>query len=112
MHPKEAKEKLAALLISRYHSAQAAQDAKSAFEKVFKYKETPQAIPEYKIHKPAKILDILAESGLLKSKNEARRLIQQKAVTFRDEKIQDENFTLSSPGIIKAGSRRFLKIVI
>jgi tyrosyl-tRNA synthetase len=112
MHPKEAKEKLAVLLISRYHSAQAAQDAKSAFEKVFKHKETPQEIPEYKIHKPAKILDILVDSGLLKSKNEARRLIQQNAVTFQDAKILDENFAVSSPGIIKAGSRRFLKVVM
>lgn len=112
MHPKEAKEKLAALLISQYHSPQAAQDAKCAFEKVFKHKETPPQIPEYKIYKPAKILDILVESGLVSSKNEARRLIQQKAVTFRDEKVQDENFALSSPGIIKAGSRRFLKVVI
>lgn len=112
LHPKEAKEKLAALLISQYHSAKAAQDAKSAFEKVFKRKETPQEIPEYKIYKPAKILDILVDSSLLKSKNEARRLIQQKAVTFQDAKIQDENFAVSQPGIIKAGSRRFLKIVV
>lgn len=111
MHPKEAKEKLAALLISQYHSAKDAQDAKCAFDKVFKRKETPQETPEYKIHKPAKILDILVDSGLLKSKNEARRLIQQNAVTFRDEKIQDENFAVSSSGIIKAGSRRFLKVV-
>ncbi|TAN61372.1 tyrosine--tRNA ligase [bacterium] len=112
MHPKEAKEKLAGLLISQYHSAQAAQGAKNAFEKVFKHKEAPLTIPEYKIHKPAKILDILVDSGLLKSKNEARRLIRQKAVTFRDAKIQDENFSVSSAGIIKAGSRRFLKVAI
>jgi tyrosyl-tRNA synthetase len=112
LHPKEAKEKLAVIIISQYHNLSKAQEAKSAFEKVFSHKTIPAVIPEYKINTQKKILDILTESGLVKSGNEARRLIQQGGVTFLDKKIKDENFTVLASGIIKAGSRRFLKVVI
>ena len=112
LHPKEAKEKLAVIIISQYHSISKAQEAKSAFEKVFSHKAVPTGIPEYNINTQKKILDILTESGLVKSRNEARRLIQQGGVSFLDKKIKDENFTVLASGIIKAGSRRFLKVVI
>ena len=112
LHPKETKEKLAVIIISQYHSISKAQEAKSAFEKVFSHKAVPTGIPEYNINTQKKILDILTESGLVKSRNEARRLIQQGGVSFLDKKIKDENFTVLASGIIKAGSRRFLKVVI
>lgn len=112
LHPKEAKEKLAVIITSQYHNLSKAQEAKSAFKNVFSHKAIPAVIPEYKINTQRKILDILTESGLVKSGNEARRLIQQGAVTFLDKKIKDENFTVLASGIIKAGSRRFLKVVI
>jgi len=112
MHPKEAKEKLACALVSRFHGEQKAAEAKSAFEKVFKRKEIPTAVVEYKVSKKAKVIDILLKSGLVKSRNEARRLILQGAVRHIDAKVCDENFIIDQAGILKVGSRRFLKIII
>jgi tyrosyl-tRNA synthetase len=112
LHPKEAKEKLAAVIISRYHGQAKAGEARRAFEKVFTYKEIPQDVPEYKLHTPTKILDILTQSGLVRSKNEARRLIQQAGVSFLNEKIKNEDFLVSTSGVIKAGSRRFLRVIL
>ncbi len=112
LHPKAAKEKLASIIISQYHGPAKAEEARRSFEKVFTRKEIPQDLSEYRLHKPEKILDILTQSGLVKSKNEARRLIQQGGISFLDERIKDENFLVSASGIIKAGSRRFLKAVI
>lgn len=112
LHPKEAKENLARIIISQYHGSILAQKAQDEFNKVFKDKEIPSDTPEYKISAPVKILDLLAASGLCGSKNEARRLIQQGAVSFNEEKLKDENYLVQAGGIIKAGSRRFLKVII
>jgi len=53
----------------------------------------------------------MLESGLVKSGNEARRLIKQGAIIFNDLKVEDENFIPPKGGVLKAGSRRFLKVV-
>ena len=111
LHPKEAKEKLAMILISQYYSSEAAENAKANFRKVFTQKEIPDEIPAYSISGPLKIIDVLTKSGLVKSNNEARRLIQQQAVAFDNVVVQDPNLLINKPGTIKAGSRRFLKVV-
>ena len=110
-HPKEAKERLASLLVSQYHGPSEALKAKEEFSRVFQGKEMPADIPEYKINQQIKILELLHLSNLVKSKNEARRLIRQGAVSFNEQRIADENFLVSGSGVIKAGNRRFLKVV-
>jgi tyrosyl-tRNA synthetase len=55
-------------------------------------------------------VDICAESGLVKSKNETRRLIQQGGLEFEGQKITDISAKINSAGVLKIGSRRFLKI--
>ena len=112
MHPMEAKEKLANDLVGQYHGQAKAEEAKSGFEKIFKDKGAPADASEYKIARPTKILDILTESGLAKSRNEARRLIQQGGVIYADDKIKDENFLIAESGTLRAGTRRFLKVII
>ena len=110
-HPKEAKERLASLLVSQYHGPSEALKAKDEFSRVFKSREAPSDIPEYKINQQIKILELLHLSNLVKSRNEARRLIQQGAVSFNEQRISDENFLVSGSGVIKAGSRRFLRVI-
>ena len=113
MHPKEAKEYLAFLLVSQYYGYAQADTAKAKFKKTFTHKEIPVDIPEFKIGaKGRKVIDALVESAVVKSKNEARRLIQQGAITFLDAKITDEHFVILQSGTLKAGSRRFVKIII
>ncbi|UKI42184.1 MAG: hypothetical protein L6V95_04205 [Candidatus Melainabacteria bacterium] len=46
-----------------------------------------------------------------KSKSDAKRLIQQGAVKFDDEKIDDINFVVIKSGIIKSGKRNYVKVV-
>lgn len=112
-HPKESKEYLAFLLVSQYHGLAQAEAAKAKFEKVFRHKEIPVDIPELKISaKGIEVLNVLVEGAIVKSKNEGRRLIQQGAVTFLDTKITGEHFVISQSGTLKAGSRRFVKIIL
>ena len=112
MHPKEAKVNLAKIIITQYHSAQAAENEAEEFARVFSQKEVPQDIPKFKTDGKKTILAVLTESKLAASGNEARRLIKQGAVTFNDVKIDQDDFIPHESGVLKAGSRRFLKIVI
>jgi len=111
MHPKEAKVNLAKILITQYHSEAAAENEALEFERVFSQKEIPQDMPEYKTDAKKNIILILTESKLTASGNEARRLVKQGAVSFNNQKIEKEDFVPKDNGILKAGSRRFLKII-
>ena len=112
MHPKEAKLKLAQELVTQYHSTASAQEAVEAFEQVFSKKELPRDILEYKLKGSEDIIAILTKSGLVKSGNEARRLIKEKAIIFEEKKIEQVDFVPKKAGILKVGSRRFLKIIL
>ncbi len=111
MHPKEAKVKLAKLVISQYHGEEAADSAADEFTRVFSSKELPQEMPEIKINSEKTAVDICVESGLVKSKNEARRLIQQGGIEFEGGKVTDIGAKINSSGVLKIGSRRFLRVV-
>ena len=112
MHPKEAKVNLAKIIITQYHSGQAAQNQADEFTRVFSQKEIPLDIPKFKTDGKKTILFILTESKLAASGNEARRLIKQGAVSFNNVKVQKDDFIPLEPGILKAGSRRFLKVIV
>jgi tyrosyl-tRNA synthetase len=110
MHPREAKLKLAQIIVAQYHSPKDADQARLEFTRVFSQKEAPQDLPTYKLSPGNTILEILSESGLVSSKNEARRLIQQGGVSIDGIRIDKENAVLDKRGILKAGKRRFLKL--
>jgi tyrosyl-tRNA synthetase len=112
LHPKEAKLRLAQILVSQYHSAKEGEQARAAFDRVFSRKEVPLDMPEYITDGTQGIVTILLSSGMVKSGNEARRLIQQGAVFFDNENITKEDFLIQRPGILKAGSRRYLRIIL
>ena len=52
----------------------------------------------------------MTATQLVTSKNEARRLLKQGAVTYEGGKIKDENWTPQA-GVLKVGKRRFLKLI-
>lgn len=56
------------------------------------------------------IVTVLLNSGLVKSGNEARRLLKQGAVIFNDKKIEKEDFVPQQSGILKVGTRRFIRL--
>ncbi|MCX5699912.1 MAG: tyrosine--tRNA ligase [Candidatus Omnitrophica bacterium] len=112
MHPKEAKVNLAKIIITQYHCARAAEKEAQEFTRVFSQKEIPLDMPEFKTDGKKTILVILTETKLAASGNQARRLIKQGAVSFNNVKVQKDNFIPLEPGILKAGSHRFLKVML
>ena len=112
LHPKEAKLSLAENIVQQYYGRDLAKKARQEFEQVFSKKELPQDLPVYKLKKEkSSIIDILLDSGLTGSKNEARRLIQQGGVSFDAERLDKEDIIIDKEGILKVGKRRFLKLI-
>ena len=113
MHPKEAKMSLAQELTERYHGREAAIAAREGFDKVFAKKDIPDEVEEYVLKVPAiKLSDLLAESGMAASKNEARRLIEQGGIKIDSVKVNtDSEIKPEKEFILQAGKRKFKKIV-
>lgn len=111
MHPKDAKLNLAKIIIAQYHDSKKADEAEKEFLSVFSEKGLPSDMPIYKLTKAVSIVRVLQDCGLVKTGNEARRLISQNAVIFNGKKIGSDKFIINEAGILKAGSRRFIKIV-
>jgi tyrosyl-tRNA synthetase len=113
VHPKDAKVSLAKIIVSQYYSQKIAEQAALEFERVFSSKAIPQDMAVFELTEAKKgVLDIITESGLSKSRNEGRRLIRQNAVELNGNIITDENYVIKTPGILKVGTRRFLRIVL
>jgi len=113
-HPLEAKKELAYEMVKRFHTEQDAKAAKEEFERVFSKRELPEDMPEYKLETEKALIDIVFEAGLVPSKSEIKRLIQQNAVEVNGEKITDIAFKIKpskSEAVIKVGKRKFLKVL-
>ncbi len=111
-NPRDVKRELARLLVKLYHGKEAALKAENHFDHVIVSKNIPDKIDEYILNESSLLVDIIAASGLTKSKGEARRLIKQNAVKIDGTTCVDINQMLN-PGVetvIKVGKRRFLKV--
>lgn len=110
-NPLNIKKILAKQIVSELCGTEPSEEAQEEFEKVVQKQEAPSEIEEFEVEEGFTLDDVLAKSGAVSSKSEAKRLIEQKAVDIDDETITDANFKDFKPGtIIKAGKRRFLKI--
>ena len=59
-------------------------------------------------------IDLITDNALVGSRGDAKRLIKQGAVSIDGNKVSDINFEVSksnNPQILKAGKRKFIKIV-
>ncbi len=115
VHPKEAKKRLARELTARFHSQEAAQAAEKNFEKVFQKGGVPDDLAEFKcsVGAPLALPQLLVDAGLVNSTSDARRMIQQGAVTIDGVKATDINMLIEPKGerLIKVGKRRFSKVI-
>ncbi|MFH1655594.1 MAG: tyrosine--tRNA ligase [Candidatus Omnitrophota bacterium] len=109
--PKQAKTELAKIFVEQFYGKQEALKAEEEFNQIFSRREIPSDIKSYEVKKDANICEILVKNTLVSSGNEARRLIKQGAVSIDGEKINDINHIVKKGGILKAGRRRFLKII-
>jgi len=121
MHPRQAKEELAKIIISDFHNPEAAEAAAAEFRKVFSQKQLPDDVETTIISAGTiPVLELLHETKLVASKSDARRLIRQGAVSLKKEEEEAKKIASETEDIVletgrsyilKVGTRRFMKIV-
>ena len=112
LHPRDVKMKLAHEIVSIYHSEAAAVIAESAFVRIFQQGDVPVEIPQYVIQPGQSVLDVLIAGGLVASKSEGRRLIDQNGVRLDGETLNDPNQVFPHPGVLQVGKRRYLQVSV
>jgi tyrosyl-tRNA synthetase len=123
-HPMEAKQRLAGLLVERYHGQEAARNALAGFQQKFQDREFPD-VPDAVVQLHAtdmtgldggeegeiKLPDLVMKTNLVASKSEARRLIIQGGIEIDGEKEPDPNklirFRLNQQHRLKIGRKKF-----
>ena len=112
VNPMEVKRLLARMIVSLFHNDELAEKAEIHFNEVVVGKGVPDDIPVYSISNEDLIVNIIFNSGLLKSKGEARRMIKQGAVKLDEKRVDDIQATIlpDREQILKVGKRRFLKV--
>jgi tyrosyl-tRNA synthetase len=120
--PRAAKERLGVELVTQYHGAGAAREAAEEFRRVFTEKQAPAEMPEMPWSRVPKddsgasttCAMLVVAAGHASSNSEARRLIQQKAVSIDGAPLGDPQgrISMKSGGfVLKTGKRRFVRIV-
>lgn len=116
LDPRDAKLKLAYEIVESLNGPQAAQKAQAHFEAVFQRRELPADMPAYSLATPLPLIELLALSGLARSKSQARRLIEQGGVRLDGRPIEAVDAMIEPPArdannILQVGRRRFLRLV-
>jgi tyrosyl-tRNA synthetase len=113
LHPKGVKQELARRLVAQFHSEDAAREAEAEFEAVFSAGGVPEDVPEKELAGSWTLTKLLTAVDLAPSNGEARRLIQQGAVSIDGERADDPFLELPprpEPYLFKVGKRRFARV--
>lgn len=114
LHPMEAKQSLAEMIVARYHGPEAGRQARAEFQQKFQERDFPDE-PDVRLNLTGQdlrdgqemgLVDLVARTGLVSSKSEARRLIIQGGVEVDGHKQSDANTVLA----LTAGRQYRLKI--
>ena len=112
INPMKIKKELARKVVELYYDSVTALAAENHFNTVIVGKGIPSDMPEFSLKSEDLIVNIIFDSGLLKSKSEARRMIKQGAVKLNDKSVEDIHCKIkpNENQILKIGKRRFLRI--
>ncbi len=116
VNPRDVKLELASVIVSMYHTSDAAEGAKEEFLRVFSNKELPTDMAEVEIKSDAdgqvNLIELMVCVNLTNSKGEARRLIRQGAVKLNGEKVEQPQVSLEKAlGTLQVGPRTFRKLI-
>jgi tyrosyl-tRNA synthetase len=109
MKPRDGKAALARQLVKRLHGEDEAVRAEAAFVSQFVRKEIPDEIrEEHTITGPTDVVSLLVDTGIAKSRSDARRLVEQGGVRVNGQKATDES--APTTGDVISARRRFIRL--
>lgn len=116
MNPRDVKFMLGEELAARFHTKEAAKQARENFVAQFQKGQLPDDMPEVALEAGdgMTIVNVIKSAGLTESNSEAARLILQGGVRVDGEKITDKNLLLSGKKtiILQVGKRKFAKVTL
>ncbi len=111
LHPRDVKMRLAREVVEIYFGESEALQAEKAFIRVYQKQDVPENLETYELQPGQTVLDVMDTAGLIPSRSQGRRLIQQNAVRLDGEILSAPNAEFPGPGILKVGKHKFVQIV-
>jgi tyrosyl-tRNA synthetase len=108
MKPRDAKAALARQLVKRLLGEDAARRAEEDFIVRFRKREIPEEREHY-VKGPTDLISLLVDTGIAKSRNDARRLIEQGGVRVNTVKV-DLTAQALRTGDVVAARRRYIEL--
>ncbi len=116
LNPRKAKAMLGVEIVTRYHSAEAAEQARREFDRVHGGGGVPADLQVETLSCPEGIalLDLLHQLELIPSRGQGRRLVKQGGLRVDDVKVADPLMVLQAPGeyLVRVGKRTYRKVVL
>ena len=112
-NPMVSKRRLAKDIVTMLASAELAEEAAAHFTAVHQKGEKPEEIPEFALsNSPStKLLDVMQAVGMVASKSEAKRQIEQGGVKVDDVVVTDITMDVQVGNLIQKGKRHFVQLV-
>lgn len=110
IHPRDLKMSIAREIVSIFYDPTAALSAEDAFRKIFQKKEIPDEMPEYNLGSGQTVLDVLLSVGLVISKSEGRRMLEQGGVRLDGKVLSRADEQFPKAGVLQVGKRKFVRI--
>jgi tyrosyl-tRNA synthetase len=116
LHPMEVKKRLARTIVALLHGDAAADGAQAEFERVFQKRQQPGETHDLLValnggKAEVDITTVLSDAGVVASRSEARRLLQQGGISIDDTKVTEAQVELKDGAIVKLGRHRFYKVI-
>jgi tyrosyl-tRNA synthetase len=113
LHPNTLKEELAETIVAQYHGKDAAEKAKHEEKRIHAGDILPEDMPVFEVAAGEHFLPgLMVLTGQAKTNGDARRLIENRGVSFDDVKILDTkaSVTVSGEHVLRTGKRNFARI--
>ncbi len=113
VNPRDLKDRLAVQIVTGLHDAGAAEEARNEFDRVFRQHALPDDIEEVDVARETPLISLLVETGLARSRNDARQLINGGGVRLDGEKLIDPeaSVVLTEAAVLQAGKRRWRRLI-
>jgi tyrosyl-tRNA synthetase len=116
-NPRDVKVLFAREIVTRFHSATAAERARADFEARHREGAIPDEMPEVTVQTRGQelpIAQLLKQAGLTASTSEALRMIEQGGVRIDGEKVADKGLAVKRGDtvVLQVGKRRFARVIL
>ncbi|MCK5127361.1 MAG: tyrosine--tRNA ligase [candidate division Zixibacteria bacterium] len=116
LNPMDLKKELGVQLVTIYHNKDKALEAREEFERVFSDRGIPDDMPELsmaEIGETIWVVKLLADTKMVNSRGEARRLIKAGGLYIDNERMSDDSreLNLKEGLLFKVGKRKFFRII-